>query len=104
MPNLGPIELMIWLAIWIPLMLPLGLVSILIAWRKGRRSIWWTVYSILVPFVSIFHALWIAKDYQALEKRKLQSEYHVKCPRCAEIIKAEAQICRFCQYELSPHA
>jgi hypothetical protein len=24
-----------------------------------------------------------------------------KCPRCAELVKAEAKICRFCQFEFS---
>ena len=61
-------------------------------------SIRWIAYSVLVPFAAIVHVLYIPKNYPVLEKRKLQGGYHVKCPRCAEIIKAEAQICRFCQY------
>ena len=96
MPNMiGPeIFLLFLIYLW---MLPLGLASIYMAWRKGQMSIRWIAYSVLVPFAAIFHVLYIPKNYPVLEKRKLQNGYHVKCPRCAEIIKAEAQICRFCQ-------
>ena len=90
------------IALWI-WMLPLGLASIYIAWRKGQLSMRWIAYSLLVPFVAIVHVLYIPKNYPVLEKRKLQNGYHIKCLRCTEIIKAEAQICRFCRYELPPH-
>ena len=100
MPNLLGLEIVLVLIC----LSPLGLASIYIAWRKGQLSMRWIAYSLLVPFVAIVHVLYIPKNYSVLEKRKLQSGYHIKCPRCAEIIKAEAQICRFCQYKSPSHA
>ena len=105
--NLGELAMLMTLgqiiALWI-WMLPLGGASMYMAWRKGQMSIRWIAYSALVPFAAIVHVLYIPKNYPVLEKRKLQGGYHVKCPRCAEIIKAEAQVCRFCQYAPPSHA
>jgi hypothetical protein len=48
------------------------------------------------------HALLIKPDVQAIEREKLASGDSRKCPFCAEIVKREAVVCRYCGRDLPP--
>lgn len=73
----------------------LGFIPAIIAQSKGRSFAGWYVYGALLFIVAIVHAIVISPiEEPATDLRK--------CPFCAESIKAEATVCRFCQREVSP--
>jgi hypothetical protein len=80
----------------------LGLIPALIARSKGQKfGIWWLYGTALFP-VALAHSLVIKADREELEREQLQSGTSRKCPFCAEIIKREARVCRFCSRDLLP--
>lgn len=60
----------------------LGLVPATIAHLKGRSFFGWWIYGALLFIIALPHAI--------------LGEGTKKCPYCAEIIKADAKVCRFC--------
>jgi hypothetical protein len=96
-------------SIW-SLIEPVILIILLIAWiasatavgqyakRRGRYSRDWTRIALLIsPPVAFF--IVALSDVQTHPYSGL-----MKCPMCAEVIKAEARICRFCRTEVRHEA
>jgi hypothetical protein len=76
--------------------LALSIVAGIIAAKKGRSGFGFFVLSLLLsPLIGIPAALVTKTSEQGLIARGEMK----KCPYCAELIKAEANICRFCQRE-----
>jgi hypothetical protein len=44
--------------------------------------------------------LWPARTSPVSTERRLSDESLKKCPHCAEFVKREASVCRFCQRNL----
>ena len=57
----------------------------------------------MIFIVALPHALLMKKDDKSLEQEQLQSGMK-KCPHCAELVRAEAAVCRFCTREFSVNA
>jgi len=78
----------------------LGLIPAAIAKTKGRSFVLWWIYGSALFIIALPHALIMKPDRPALEERMMVEEDRRKCPFCAELIKAEATVCRFCSREV----
>lgn len=73
--------------------------------RKGRSGGGWFLLGLLIgPFSLVVLALPSIEEKRRDAARHGEINEFRKCPACAEIVRAEAKVCRFCQRELPPMA
>lgn len=90
------------LALAFPALIVVGLVGLavaLIARSKGRVTFWWFVYGFGFWIIALPHALLMKPDVVGIEQRQM-AEGQRKCPFCAEMIKVDAKVCRYCGRDL----
>lgn len=64
-----------------------AIASSFIAYGKGRNSLGWFLAGLLIgPFALVI----------ALLPPRVREGRFVQCAKCAEVIPADAQVCRFC--------
>lgn len=69
-----------------------------IAARKGRSVGGWFVFALLLsPLIAGLLLLFMPADESGL----VGSGKYRKCPKCAELVRAEASICRHCHSSLA---
>jgi hypothetical protein len=79
-----------------------GIASSMIFKSKGRDKVGGFFLGVVFgPFGIVFALLW-SKDYKAIEHRDIDAGHFRKCPDCAELVKADARKCRFCNADLEP--
>ena len=78
----------------------IGLIPAVIAQNKGKNFVLWWLYGAALFIVALPHALLMKADAIKMESDAIASGGK-KCPHCAEVVKAEAKVCRFCQRELT---
>jgi hypothetical protein len=77
----------------------IGLIPAFIAQGKGRSFVLWWIYGALIFIVALPHSLIMKANQQFIEKQQL-SEGMKKCPFCAEMIKQDATVCRYCSRDV----
>ena len=77
----------------------LGMVPAGIAYSKGRSFGLWWLYGALLSLVALGHALLIPPTPAARDKHLLAQGMR-PCGHCAEFIRADARVCRFCGREV----
>lgn len=76
-----------------------------IADRKGRSGGLVALLALVAsPIVGIGVALVLKPNQQRLDEAALRGGHMCRCPQCAELVRAEAVRCRYCQADLSAPA
>lgn len=78
----------------------LGIVPAAIAHQKGRNFFGWWLYGTLLWIVALPHAILLSTDQEQIDARAMRQGGQ-KCPHCAEIIRRDARVCRFCGGDLT---
>lgn len=76
-----------------------AVVCSIIASTKGRSAFGFFIYGFLLAPIAFIHVIFASPGHRHAEKQAL-SDGGRKCPRCAEIIKQEALVCRFCGLDI----
>lgn len=83
--------------IWFALCIAAGA----LASQKGRSGFGLFALSVFAsPPVGLIVAAALEPDEAFMERQKLDKGSHRQCPQCAEVVKAEANVCRHCQHDL----
>ncbi|MCF8245675.1 MAG: zinc ribbon domain-containing protein [Saprospiraceae bacterium] len=72
---------------WIIICAVFGIVGSILAQKKGRSQILWFILCAIVPLLVIAILLLPAIAAAGFTK---------KCPHCAEIVKEDATMCKYC--------
>jgi ribosomal protein S14 len=79
----------------------LGAVVGFIANSKGKSGLAWFLYGFLLWPIALVHILVARPNSDVIEQRELKSGDKKKCPHCAELIRSDAKVCRYCSRELA---
>lgn len=73
-----------------------------IASQKGLRTEtpWWFIFGFFFFIVALPVVLLTPENKERKEEKELGSGHKILCPACAELIRPEATICRYCHTSL----
>lgn len=78
----------------------IGLLPAYIASNKGHSFVAWWIFGALLFIVALPMAIIVKPDEAGMAQRSNAR----KCPHCAELIKREARVCRYCGRDVVPVA
>jgi hypothetical protein len=74
----------------------IGLIQAYVAKSKGHSFAAWWLFGAAFFIVAFPCSLFLKQNTETLEREKLDSGGYRKCSFCAELVKSEATVCRFC--------
>jgi hypothetical protein len=77
----------------------IGLIPAAIAQGKGRSFVLWWIYGAAIFIVALPHSLIMKEDQAGTENRQMAMGMK-KCRHCAEMIKQDAHVCRYCSRDV----
>ncbi len=75
----------------------LGLIPAFIARSRGASFLGWWFFGFLLFIVALPASFFVKRDREALDVRRMARDGLKKCPQCAEMIRDDALVCRYCQ-------
>ena len=78
----------------------IGLIPATIAKGKGRSFGLWWFYGTALFIIALPHSLIMKANNEAIERQQL-SEGMKKCQHCAELVKPDARVCRYCGRDIA---
>lgn len=85
-----------WFFVWILF----GVVCAVVASGKGRSGVGWFFLGLLLGPIGLILSLVVSKNVERVESRAIAGGGMRKCPYCAELVKSEAVLCRYCGKDL----
>lgn len=79
--------------------LVLGLIPAAIAHAKGHEFWGFWLYGVLLFVVATPHAILLTPNRPKLDMWKAREGFG-RCPACAEMVRHQAQVCRYCRSPL----
>lgn len=74
-----------------------SLLVVLLAQRRGRSGAGYFLLSLFIsPLLTAILLLVLPVNQEQIDRSSLRSGGMKKCPHCAELIKADASVCRYC--------